>query len=132
MSVTSGSKKEEQVPEMRVILNPVVKYSGRSRLFEALGDPTRFAMVEMLMERECRVSELAQPFDISLPATLKHLKVLEDAGIASSTKVGRERICTLNPVPFDELRDWASMVRAAWNRRLDNLVMYLAEDEDQS
>jgi DNA-binding transcriptional ArsR family regulator len=110
----------------------MVKYPARARVFEALGDPTRLAMVEMLLQKERPVSELAEPFAISLPATLKHLRVLEDAGLASSKKVGRTRMCSLNPVPFDELRDWASMVRAAWNRRLDFLEQLLAETDPES
>jgi len=108
----------------------MVKCPARAEVFDALGDPTRLAMVEMLIERERCVSELAEPFSISLPATLKHLKILEGAGLASSKKVGRERMCALNPIPFDELRDWASMVRAAWNRRLDALERYLAENPE--
>jgi DNA-binding transcriptional ArsR family regulator len=107
----------------------MVKY--QAQVFEALGDPTRLAIVEMLIQGERPVSQLAQPFAISLPATLKHLKVLENAGLATSRKVGRERVCTLNPIPFDELRDWASMVRAAWNQRLDNLEKYLAETDPE-
>ena len=108
----------------------MVNHPANAKVFEALSDPTRLAMVEMLIQRERPVSELAKPFSISLPATLKHLKVLEKAGLASSKKIGRERVCTLNPIPFDELRDWASMVRAAWNRRLDSLEMYLAENPE--
>ena len=105
----------------------MVKCVPQPKMFEALGDRTRFTMVEMLLEREHTVSELAEPFSISLPAALKHLRLLEAAGLTISKKQGRERVCSLNPVPFDELRDWASMVRAAWNRRLDSLERYLTE-----
>ena len=76
-------------------------------------------MVQMLLDRDQPVTELAGPFQISLTATLKHVRVLERAGLATTEKVGRERVCRLNPAPFDEVADWANQVRAMWNARLD-------------
>lgn len=108
----------------------MVQYSLPSpKVFEALGDATRLTMVQMLLERDRPITELAVPFQISLTATLKHVRVLERAGLATSKKVGRERVCRLNAAPLKEVSDWADQVRAMWNARLDSLERYLAKAE---
>jgi DNA-binding transcriptional ArsR family regulator len=97
-------------------------------VFRALGDPTRRGMLERLGEGSATVSELAQPFDITLSAVVQHLAVLETAGLVSSEKVGRVRTCRLEPVGMRLAADWFAGQRAAWERRLDRLGDVLAEN----
>lgn len=78
------------------------------------------------------MTELAEPFQISLTATLKHVRILERAGLATSEKIGRERVCRLNPAPLDDMADWANQIRAMWNARLDSLERFLAKQEKLS
>lgn len=86
----------------------------------------------MLLEKDRPVTELAEPFQISLTATLKHVRILERAGLATSEKIGRERVCRLNPAPLDDMADWANQIRAMWNARLDSLERFLAKQEKLS
>ena len=88
----------------------------------ALSDPTRRAMVARLREGEASVSELAEPLTMSLPAVLKHVRVLEGAGLLRHRKEGRTRICTLDPGPLTEVDDWLAPYREFWEPRLDALV----------
>ena len=97
-------------------------------VFRALGDPTRRGMIERLGEGSATVSELAQPFDITLSAIVQHLAVLEAAGLVSSEKVGRVRTCRLEPVGMRLAADWFAGQRAVWERRLDRLGDVLAEN----
>ena len=88
----------------------------------ALADPTRRAMVARLAEGEATVSELAEPLPMSLPAVLKHVHVLEGAGLVRHRKEGRTRICTLEPQPLAAVEDWLAPYRDFWEPRLDALV----------
>jgi DNA-binding transcriptional ArsR family regulator len=88
----------------------------------ALSDPTRRAMVARLAEGEASVSQLAEPLTMSLPAVLKHVRVLESAGLLRHRKEGRARICTLEPQPLAAVEDWLAPYRAFWEPRLDALV----------
>jgi DNA-binding transcriptional ArsR family regulator len=97
-------------------------------VFRALGDSTRRGMVERLGEGPATVTQLAQPFDITLSAVVQHLAVLETAGLVSSEKVGRVRTCRLQPVGLRLAADWFAGQRAAWERRLDRLSDVLAGD----
>ena len=99
-------------------------------VFRALGDPTRRGMIERLGEGSATVSELAQPFDITLSAVVQHLAVLETAGLVSSEKVGRVRTCRLKPVGMRLAADWFAGQRAAWERRLDRLGDVLAAEQN--
>jgi DNA-binding transcriptional ArsR family regulator len=92
-----------------------------SRIFHALGDPTRRAIVERLREGPTSVSRLAEPLGITLTAVAQHLKVLEDAGLASTQKTGRVRFCRLEGAGFSLLEQWARARRGPWDRRLDRL-----------
>lgn len=96
------------------------------RVFHALGDPTRRSLVERLSVRPATVGELAAPLAMSMPAVLQHLKVLEEAGLVRTHKVGRVRTCELDPTALDAAHRWIDARRAAWDRRLDRLGAFLA------
>ncbi len=98
------------------------------RTFGALADPTRRAILARLAAGEATVGELAEPFEISLPAVSKHLGVLEAAGLLERHREGRVRRCRLNPVPMKEAAEWISDYRSFWESQLDKLARYL---EDQ-
>lgn len=104
----------------------MLKYSELDLAFQALGDPTRRAMVEQLALGPASVSELAAPLPMSLPAVHQHLKVLEHSGLVRSEKVGRVRTCRLELTTLDTVQDWIDARRATWERRLDRLDTYLA------
>ncbi|MBO0736824.1 MAG: winged helix-turn-helix transcriptional regulator [Alphaproteobacteria bacterium] len=95
------------------------------RLFHALADPARRAMLERLTRGPTPVSELARPLPMSLPAAMQHLGVLETAGLVRSEKVGRVRICAIEPQALDEVERWINARRVEWTRRLDRLGEYL-------
>ena len=97
------------------------------RMFEALADPTRRAVVERLSRGPASVSELAAPLPMSLPAVVQHLDVLQKGGIVSSEKVGRVRTCRLEPAPMREVETWIAEHRKAWEGRLDRLGDVLEE-----
>ena len=92
-----------------------------ARVFHALGDPTRRAMVERLRAGPTSVSRLAEPLGITLTAVAQHLKVLEQAGLASTHKTGRVRVCRIETSGFALLEQWARARRGEWDRRLDRL-----------
>lgn len=100
------------------------KYSAAS-LFFALGDPTRLRVVSRLCEKPASVSELAAPFRMALPSFLQHLKVLEDSRWISSSKVGRVRICRINPAALTQVSGWLEYQRESWEKRLDRMDEYL-------
>src|SRR5882757_5079542 len=93
-------------------------------VFQALSDPTRRAIVERLVRGPATVSELAEPLDMSLPAVMQHLAVLEDGGVVSSDKVGRVRTCRVGP-GLQLAEQWISERRRSWERRLDRLGEFL-------
>ena len=101
------------------------KYSGLDRIFQALVDGSRRAMVERLSRGPASVSELARPFDMALPTIVQHLGVLEAAGIVSSTKVGRVRTYQLVPGAMEPAADWIGGQRLPAEHRLDRLGTYL-------
>jgi len=93
--------------------------------FSALGDPTRRMVLQRLARGEASVSELAAPHDMALPSFMGHLKKLEDAGLVTSRKLGRTRICKLTPGAFTPAKDWLSEQSAIWEGRLDRLDDYV-------
>jgi DNA-binding transcriptional ArsR family regulator len=99
-------------------------------VFSALADPTRRAIVVRLAEGEASVSELAQPFEVSLPAVTKHLAVLERAGLLEHHKRGRVRRCRLVAAPMRLADEWLSSYRVFWDRRLDSLVDHLQSSQE--
>jgi DNA-binding transcriptional ArsR family regulator len=96
-------------------------------VFTALADPTRRAILERLARGECSVSELAEPFAMSLPAVSKHLRVLERAGLISQRREAQRRPCRIEAAPLRDAAAWAEHVRATWEGRLDRLDAYLGE-----
>ena len=90
--------------------------------FHALGDPTRLAVIEALLNGPASVSSLAAPYDMALPAFTKHLGVLERAGLIESTKSGRVRTCRLSPTGLGAIDAWLNDRRAMWQGRFDRLA----------
>ena len=91
------------------------------RVFAALGDPTRRAVIERLVSGPASTSELAEPFDMAMPSFLQHLRVLERAGLVTSTKEGRVRTYRLAPAGLESADGWLADQRRLWERRLDQL-----------
>jgi DNA-binding transcriptional ArsR family regulator len=100
-----------------------------NRVFQALADPTRRAVLQRLAAGVAPVSELARPFDMALPSFLQHLDVLESCGLVRTRKSGRVRTCQISPAPLKAAESWISAQRALWERRLDQLDRYLADLE---
>jgi DNA-binding transcriptional ArsR family regulator len=98
-----------------------------STTFAALADPTRRAILARLALGETSVTELAEPFDISLPAISKHLKVLERAGLIARGREAQWRPCRIAPDGLRPVDDWLESYRKLWNERLDRLEVYLQE-----
>jgi DNA-binding transcriptional ArsR family regulator len=101
------------------------------RVFHALGDPTRRAILEKLSEGPISVSRLAEPLDISLAAVVQHLQVLEESGLVQTEKIGRVRTCRIEPAGLSAAEKWIGDRRSTWERRFDRLADLLAEP-DQS
>ena len=99
------------------------------QLFNALGDPTRRAIVERLGRGPMSVSALAAPLGVTLTAVSQHLRVLEGSGLVRTRKTGRVRICAVDPEGLAVLEQWAALHRSMWTQRLDRLGDVLAEDE---
>src|ERR1700752_68600 len=99
-------------------------------VFHALSDANRRAMIDRLLDGPASVSELARPLQISLPAVVQHLHVLEGSGVVRSRKVGRVRTCEIEPQALDTAERWISERRAAWEARLDRLGGLLGSQTD--
>jgi DNA-binding transcriptional ArsR family regulator len=100
------------------------------RVFHALGDPTRRAIVEKLSEGPISVSRLAEPLDITLAAVVQHLQVLEESGLVQTEKVGRVRTCRIEPAGLSAAEKWIGDRRSMWERRFDRLGDLLAESDE--
>jgi DNA-binding transcriptional ArsR family regulator len=110
----------------------MVKYLdiALDRTFAALADPTRRALLAQLTRREgVSVSELAKPFAMSLPAVMKHLDVLSDAGLVTRSKVGRTVTCKLRAGPMEQATEWLNRYQRFWAEGLDRLAALVEEDE---
>src|SRR5260370_34036293 len=109
----------------------MVKYQEEvlDRTFAALSDPTRRALLARLGDRESlSVSELAQPFSMSLPAIMKHLEVLSDAGLIAREKTGRTVACRLTAQPMEQAMEWLNRYQRFWSDALDRLAAFVEED----
>lgn len=104
--------------------------SDVARVFQALGDPTRRAMLERLSRGPVSVSQLAKPLAITLAAVVQHLQVLERCGLLRTEKVGRVRRCRLEPSGLSGVERWIRDRRSLWEERLDRLGGLLAEPEE--
>jgi DNA-binding transcriptional ArsR family regulator len=100
-------------------------------VFHALADPSRRDMVERLVRSPASVSQLAEPLAMSLPAVVQHLRVLEEAGLVTSEKVGRVRTCRLQPRVLRLAETWLGGQRTAWEGRLDRLSAELIPPGEQ-
>ncbi|HET7157326.1 MAG TPA: helix-turn-helix transcriptional regulator [Hyphomicrobiaceae bacterium] len=112
------------------ILNLMVKYQNATldRTFAALSDPTRRALLARLEESDgVSVSELAKPFAMSLPAVMKHLDVLSDAGLVTRSKIGRTVSCRLEAAPMEDAMIWLIRYQRFWSKQLDRLAAFLEE-----
>ena len=107
----------------------MVKYQhdNLSFTFQALADPTRRAILARLALGEASVGELAEPFEMSLPAVSKHLKVLESAGFLTRNRAGRVHRCRLEPAPIKRAADWIDDYRHFWEAQLDQLARFLEQ-----
>jgi DNA-binding transcriptional ArsR family regulator len=109
----------------------MVKYRDETldRTFAALSDPTRRALLAHLVEKESlSVSELAKPFSMSLPAIMKHLDVLSDAGLIAREKTGRTVACRLTAQPMEQAMNWLDRYARFWSENLDRLAAFVEED----
>ncbi|WP_209003587.1 metalloregulator ArsR/SmtB family transcription factor [Labrenzia sp. CE80] len=100
--------------------------------FAALSDSTRRAIISRLSQGEATLSDLADPFDMSLTAVSKHLKVLSDAGLVDIEKRGRSRHCRLQGEPIKEAVDWLDKYEAFWVDRFDSLARHLAKEDKRT
>ena len=98
-----------------------------SATFAALADPTRRAILARLVDGDCSVTELAEPFDMSMPAVSKHLRVLEQAGLITRRREAQFRHCQIDAAPLKDVADWADHYRHIWEQRLDRLDAYVAQ-----
>jgi DNA-binding transcriptional ArsR family regulator len=96
-----------------------------STTFAALADPTRRAILARLASGECSVTELAEPFDMSMPAVSKHLRVLERAGLIARGREAQWRPCRIDAGPLKQVAEWTEGYRHIWEARLDRLEGYL-------
>lgn len=102
-----------------------------SQTFAALANPTRRAILARLAEGEATVNELAEPFDMTLPAVSKHIKVLERAGLIVQGQQAQYRPCTLDAAPLKEVSSWTEQYRHIWERRFDRIEGYLRQIHNQ-
>src|SRR5918995_6597570 len=98
-----------------------------SQTFAALADPTRRAILARLALGECSVTELAEPFEMSMPAVSKHLRVLERAGLIARGREAQWRPCRIEAAPLKEVAEWAERYRHIWEARFDRLDSYLQQ-----
>jgi DNA-binding transcriptional ArsR family regulator len=116
---------------LRVILKSVLNYQHAvDRVFLALADPGRRAMVERLSRGPASVSELALPLEMSLPAVMQHLRVLEGSGLVRSAKTGRVRTCHIERQVLLSVERWINERRASWEQKFDRLGQFLAEQNE--
>jgi DNA-binding transcriptional ArsR family regulator len=101
------------------------------RVFHALGDPSRRAIVEKLSKGPISVSQLAAPLDITLAAVIQHLQVLEESGLVHTEKAGRVRTCRIEPAGLSVAEQWIGDRRSMWERRFDRLGDLLAEPDEK-
>ena len=112
-------------------MNAALAAAPVGRVFHALGDPTRRAIVERVSRRPLSVSRLAEPLGITLTAVAQHLRVLEGCGLVRTEKVGRVRTCRLEHQALSLMERWINERRRRWDRKLDRLGAYLDEAEGE-
>jgi DNA-binding transcriptional ArsR family regulator len=118
-----------QKPSQQESLRPEQRALDIGRIFHALGDPTRRALVEAISHGPVSVSKLAEPLTITLAAVVQHLQLLEEAGLVHTEKIGRIRTCQIEPRGLDAIGRWVHDRRSVWEHRLDKLGDLLAEPD---
>ena len=108
-------------------MTPVIDEDRLSETFAALTNTTRRAILARLAQGEANVNELAEPFDMTLPAISKHIKVLERAGLVARGHRAQYRPCTLEAAPLAELSSWAEQYRPVWEARFDQMNDYVTQ-----
>ena len=110
------------------MFNQMVEYyqEALNRVFSAVADPTRRAILASLAKKPATITEIARPFRVSLNAVSKHVMVLERAGLVRRKIRGREHVCSLEPDPFRDATEWLDEYRQFWDVRLDALERYVA------
>ena len=114
-----------------MILSRMDQYSQLDRIFQALADPTRRAVLRRLGEGPASVGELAKPFDMALPSFMKHIHLLEGSGLIRTQKQGRVRTCAIDRTTFAAAEAWLSEQRAIWEGRTDRLERFVAQDKER-
>lgn len=114
-----------------IVRHMLHKETALDRMFQALADPSRRAMVARLSRGPASVGELARPLAMSLPAVMQHLRMLEASGVVRSAKIGRVRTCRIEPQALSLAEQWISARRANWQHSLDRLDDYLAAQTDK-
>ena len=104
----------------------------RRDVFQAIADPTRRAIIDMLAGQSLNLNAVAENFEISRPAISKHIKILTECGLVVVKQRGRERYCEANPASLREVSKWVKQYKVFWTRKLDALEQYLAEDKSSS
>jgi len=99
--------------------------SELDQVFKALADRTRRSQINLLANGPATIRQLSEPFDMTLPAASKHVKILEQAGLLTCEKIGRSHVCTLNPDMLNLLHEWIAFYNPFWTEKLDNLDTYL-------
>jgi DNA-binding transcriptional ArsR family regulator len=110
----------------------MVQYATIDRTFGAIADPTRRQILGQLARGPASISELAEPFGMTLTGMKKHVQILEEARLVVTEKVGRTRTCRLGPERLDEVFDWIGFYRKQWDRRLDGLEAYFEEKKGKT
>lgn len=114
-----------------MILRYMTKYNAPiDQAFLALADPTRRAVLARLSEGPTSVTTLSEPFRMALPSFVQHLKILEESGLIASDKVGRRRICRVNPAAFVQVEGWMAEQRRKWEAQTDRLQEFLEQGRD--
>ena len=104
----------------------------RRDVFQAIADPTRRAIIDLLAEQSLNLNAVAENFDISRPAISKHIKILTECGVVVIKQRGRERYCEANLASLREVSKWVKQYKALWTKKLDALEHYLAEDKSSA
>jgi DNA-binding transcriptional ArsR family regulator len=102
--------------------------TGLDRVFHALGDPTRRAILEKVSEAPASLTRLAEPLGITVAAVVQQVQILEESGLVRTEKVGRVRTCRIDPKGLDPVQKWITARRTTWERRLDSLGDLLTEE----
>jgi DNA-binding transcriptional ArsR family regulator len=108
--------------------SPNRQTAALDQMFQALADPSRRAMLDRLCKGPATVSDLAEPFRMSLPAVLQHLQVLEQSGLVKTEKIGRVRTCSVETKALRSVEQWITARRTTWEARFDRLGLYLAAE----